>query len=79
MTRVLQHINSRYAYIPATVIICAFVKRFCKSFLRRNGLQNRFTADSESADYAGGQYITKNQRFSETEFLEETQFLKLYA
>jgi hypothetical protein len=43
-------------YILSTVIICAFVKRLCKSFYRQNDLQNRFTENSESADYAGGQY-----------------------
>jgi len=44
--------------ILSTVINCTSVKRFCKSFYRRNGLQNRFTEDFGSADYAGGQYIS---------------------
>jgi len=44
--------------ILSTVIICAFVKRLCKPFYRKNDLQNRFTENSESADYAGGQYMS---------------------
>jgi len=46
-----------FEFILVTVIICASVKRFCKSFLRRNGLQNRFTAAFRSSVYNGGQYI----------------------
>jgi len=40
----------------------AFVKRFCKSFCRQNGLQNRFTEDFKSAVYASVEYNenTKN-------------------
>jgi hypothetical protein len=44
------------------VTICAFVKRFYKSFLRRNGLQNRFTEDFKSAIYAGAEYISFQSR-----------------
>ncbi len=29
--------------------------------MRRNGLQNRFTADFKSADYAEGQYIIRTE------------------
>jgi len=39
------------ADILPTGIICTSVKRLCKSFYRQNGLQNRFTENSESANY----------------------------
>jgi hypothetical protein len=46
-----------YNLLP-TGRICAFVKPTLQVvFYRQNGLQNRFTADFGSADYAGVEYI----------------------
>jgi hypothetical protein len=36
------------------------VKRLCKSFYRRNDLQNRFTENPQSADYASGKNIKES-------------------
>jgi hypothetical protein len=44
--------------ILPTGVICASVKTALQAvFLRRNGLQNRFTENPESTDYDGGKNI----------------------